>query len=97
MTSATKVLESWIKSRPGPVQELAAEFPLLTKMMLPPPAPPGPAYWVIGYTEGDELVLSPIDPRVDWDRAMDERIRVCARHFRVSAAPASECEPQPSS
>lgn len=70
-------LASWIKSRPKCVQQLAAEFPLMTQLHHV-----GKAHFVIGYTEDDMLIISPVSPLADWNNAMHKRARVCAQHFR---------------
>jgi hypothetical protein len=82
MPSVTKedefrTLASWIKSRPQCVQKLAAEFPLLTQLEFW-----GEAHFVIGYTEDDMLILSPVSPLADWNNAMTLRKRTYAKHFR---------------
>lgn len=69
--------ESWVASRPPCVQALAREFPVGTMFI----EPTGFA-WVIGYTEGDELILSRENPFVDWGRAVAARFYCDLDHVR---------------
>jgi hypothetical protein len=77
-------LTEWLKTRPAIVQRLAKEFPLLSRVQVPPHR----EYWyVVGWIEqpsecGDTLIISPIDPSVDYDKSMAARAHVCAEHYR---------------
>lgn len=69
--------EEWLKTRPASVRKLAAEFPKGTTFRLD-----GVTMYLVGYTEGDSLLVSPIDPEVDYGGALDARRRICAPHLR---------------
>jgi hypothetical protein len=73
-------LKAWLASRPESVQRLAREFPLDSMFNVN-----GQMYYLLGYTEQDVLILTPINPTTDdehYERAMKEQIFVCADHFR---------------
>jgi hypothetical protein len=82
--------EQWVASRPESVQKLAKEFPPGTRIKVR-----GQLAYLIGYTEGDSLIFSIIDPNRDFDKSMrDENKRyVCAKHFRDGAV--CSCEHKP--
>ncbi len=67
----------WLKDRPESVQRLATEFPPDVGIVLE-----GVIHYVIGYTEGDRLILSPVDPSVDLEAAHEEKVYLCASHVR---------------
>jgi len=69
-------VEEWLKTRPECVQKLAEEFPFTAMYNVEEP------HYLVGYTENDQLILSLIDPGKDYDRALEEKIYVCAEHFR---------------
>lgn len=71
---------NWIASRPESVQKLAKDFPLGTRAGME-----GKTFYLIGYTEEDMLIFSEINPREDFDGAQENKVYVCAEHFR-------ECE-----
>lgn len=71
-------LDDWLATKPKCVRELAAEFPPGTQLDIH-----GVTNWVIGWTENDALVVSELDPNVDFDAAHEQRGYVCAEHFRV--------------
>jgi hypothetical protein len=70
-------MEAWIASRPESVRKLAAEFPIESRL----DTPDGPM-WIIGYTEDDFLIISPINPFDDYDGAHEQKRYVCAHHYR---------------
>ena len=72
--------EDWLKTRPEAVQKLAAEFPLGMVIDVD-----GHVHYLMGYTEGDELIISPISPFDDYDAAYKERMILCAEHLRSRA------------
>lgn len=53
------------------------EFPLGTKVDMG-----GVMHHLLGYTEEDRLILSPVDPMVDYDGAVATRKYLCAAHLR---------------
>jgi len=69
--------QEWLKTRPPCIQALAAEFPLDYLVLLD-----GRVHYILGYTEGDMLMLSPVDPGVDYEAAMARMIYLCASHLR---------------
>lgn len=68
----------WLATRPKCVRRLAAEFPLGSEF----DTGGGKIMHLIGYTENDTLIVSPIDPSGDVDAAMECREYLCAEHFR---------------
>jgi hypothetical protein len=79
MTAMTnsKAMQDWLATRPASVQKLAAEFPPRTILIVK-----GITMHVMGWTEGDDLLVSPVDPYFDYDRAYATRQRLCASHAR---------------
>lgn len=77
-------VKAWLASRPESVQKLAAEFPGGTVIMFD-----GVSHHILGYTEDDTLILSPVNPGVDYDSAMSNRVYLCAQHLRDAAKEAS--------
>lgn len=72
-----QALAEWIASRPESVQRLAAEFPLGTVFDT------GKGRWyLVGWTENDSLIVSRVDPRRDYEGAMNSKQYLCASHFR---------------
>lgn len=74
-------IEKWIKSRPECVRKLVEEFPPNTAVDMPD----GKRYYLVGYTEGDELILSAINPYRGGDayeKALADSITICAQHLR---------------
>lgn len=69
-------LRAWLASRPECVQKLAAQFSFDAEYIID-----GTSYYLLGYTEQDKLILSPIDPNQNYDAAMSNKIYVCAAHF----------------
>jgi len=78
MSESYDSMEAWLASRPECVQKLAAEFPHGTQVT----DASGTVFYLLGYTEDDRLIVSPISPFDDYDRAMEERTYVCAEHLR---------------
>jgi hypothetical protein len=39
-------------------------------------------WYLCGYTEDDQLIISPINPWKDYERAISQRVYMCASHFR---------------
>lgn len=76
-------ITDWLATRPAAVQQLAADFPPLSQVELG-----GMSYFVIGYDEDIAtgaslaLVISPFDPRADYDVSMAFHRHVCADQFR---------------
>lgn len=70
-------VQEWLASRPESVRRLIVEFPPMTEIELD-----GVVHYVIGATEGDELLLSRIDPEDDYDGACESAVPLCAKHLR---------------
>lgn len=80
LSKAARILETWLEGRPDVIKQLAHEFPPGSKLEDPDGA--GTLY-VVGYNEGDMLVVSGIDPTVDYEGAANgARAYVCASHYR---------------
>lgn len=73
----TEMQMRWLASRPESVQRLAAEFPMDSVFTVK-----GVKMWIIGYTESDSLLITPINPDLDYEGAMAARRRLCAQHLR---------------
>jgi len=71
-------LSAWLASRPKEIQELAKEFPIGGQVEVPDEG----YWWIVGYGEGDRLLISPLRPDEDYDAAMNARQSVCAEHYR---------------
>jgi hypothetical protein len=68
--------QEWLATRPECVQKLAARHRLGARYNVD-----GVTHWLIGYTENDMIIVSPIDPSVDYDGANENRVHICASHF----------------
>jgi hypothetical protein len=77
MATPAPAFVEWLKTRPECVQKLAEEFPLGSKIDVA-----GIVHYLIGYTEDDRLVISPIDPSEDYDASYELREHLCADHLR---------------
>lgn len=71
-TGLEEAWAEWVASRPPSVQALCREFPLRTVF----------PFYLVGYTESDEVLVSPIDPAVDFTDAVALAFEVCADHLR---------------
>lgn len=70
-------IEAWLASRPECVQKLFAEFPPESKVRV------GNEYfYVLGYTENDEIIITLHNPGEDYDAAINDQRFVCAKHLR---------------
>ena len=72
--------EEWLATRPEFIQKLAAEFPLGSMFELD-----GATMFLVGYGEPDHLLISHINPSVDYDGALESRVVLCASHCRGHA------------
>jgi hypothetical protein len=75
--SEPRTIEEWLASRPACVQALAREFPVGSKLEIH-----GTVMHLIGYTEADRLIVTPLNPRKDFAAAVAAQEYVCASHFR---------------
>ena len=79
LVSTTDVeLGEWLKSKSDGVQLLALEFPAGTTFL----NSDGILLWLVGYTDGNALLMSPIDPHKDYDAAAASYVRVEANDVR---------------
>ena len=69
--------EAWLGTRPAAVQQLAQEFPLGSHWHVA-----GQVLYLLGYTEDDCLLVSPIDPAVDYQGALITKEYLHAAHVR---------------
>lgn len=75
-----KAYNAWLKTRPKRVQKLAKEFPMGTCVQFG-----GEMLHLLGWTENDSIILSPINPSEDYDGALDKKVYACASHLRKEA------------
>lgn len=71
----------WLAGRPASVQKLAEEFPFCCVLEIELEGDPV-EFYLIGYTEDDSLLVSPVDPIEDYAMAMLMKRTLCAGHFR---------------
>jgi hypothetical protein len=67
----------WLSKLPPQVQALAAEFPPGTVYEIE-----GDEWFVFGWGEHDTVLLTPVSPSKDYQRANAEKVHVCAQHLR---------------
>lgn len=72
---------AWLKERPECVQALAREFPVNISVEIG-----GALLYLIGYTEDDKLILSDVNPCLDYEQAIEQRQYLCASHLRDALA-----------
>lgn len=70
-------IEDWLNSRPLCVRRLACEFPPGARIT----APDG-VFVIIGYTDDDELLITPEQYIADYDAAVEHHLCICASHLR---------------
>lgn len=70
-------MTEWIASKPECVRKLIDEFPPFSVFALD-----GVTWYLIGWTESDRLIVSRVDPHVDYETAMASREHICAQHLR---------------
>ena len=73
----SELFKAWLKTRPESIQRLAAEFPLGTTFGIG-----DKKAFLVGYNEGDMLILSYTDPYNDYEKATTEQFYLCASHAR---------------
>lgn len=73
----SKGLDQWFKTLPEHIQPLAREFPLGQRIQ-----DDERLVWVIGYTDGESLIVSPINPAEDMAQAMFYKEYMCAQCVR---------------
>ncbi len=69
--------DEWLASRPESVQKLIAEFPLGSVFNVK-----DTTLYLLGYTENDMLIVSEVNPSVDYEGANENKKYLCAGHFR---------------
>jgi hypothetical protein len=68
-----KFLDLWLKTRPKIVQEMAAKYPpnsIITAK--------DEDLYILGWTEGGDLICSTTSPSVDYEKAMETKIYICS-------------------
>lgn len=83
-----RVFLKWLESQPDPVRQLAAEFPIGSVLSVK-----GGTWYVIGWSEGDELFISQTWLGDDYDKAIEERELIHASHVRNGQVPVALAEP----
>ena len=66
----------WLKSKPRVIRQLANRFPINSQVVLD-----GVMHYLLGYTEDEMLIVSPVLPSQDYDGAIEQRKYVCAHHL----------------
>lgn len=74
-----KTLEEWVQSRPASVQSLYKEFPIGSTFG----GPQGETWYLLRYTEDDMLIVSEINPAVDFQKAKRNQKYIHAHHYRT--------------
>lgn len=69
--------EAWLAERPECVRKLAAEFPPGTRIFHRERI-----WWLLGYTESDELIITDSSPFEDYDKAVEAKKIVHAQCIR---------------
>jgi hypothetical protein len=77
MDDIEKGFQEWLETRPESVRKLAAEFPLGSSIING-----DDVFYLLGYTENDMLIISDINPGVDYEGALENTQYVCASHAR---------------
>lgn len=73
-----KQWQEWIESRPPSVQQLAAKFPPESKFVIH-----GVRYYLLGYTEDEVLIVTKVNPALEYESAMESKEYVHASHFTL--------------
>ncbi len=71
--------ERWLEGRPEQVKALAREFPPKTSFE---DIYGRGIWWVLGYTENDCLILTPVNPGKDYEGAHTQKFYVHAQCMR---------------
>ena len=66
----------WGLARPKSVRRLMRKFTPGDSLEIH-----GQQYWLLGFTEGQDLIVSQVNPSEDYDGALASREHVCADHF----------------
>ena len=69
--------EAWLASRPYDIQLLVAEFPPMTEVTME-----DKLWYVVGYREGNGVLLSLHNPVHDYELATSDTVCVCSEHLR---------------
>ena len=77
-----EAFDAWVATRPESIQRLAREFPVGSVFVLP-----GRTLHLVGYAEAAEsgsdfLLVSEVDPHVDYEAAFASREPLCPEHVR---------------
>lgn len=71
----------WLSTRPPRVRRLAQKFPPGTKVVLD-----DRSHHVLGYSEDGKVIVSAVDPTVDYAGARAAKEYVCGHHLRRASA-----------
>ena len=77
-------MDEWLSTRPEWVLALRREFPWGSRVQVEGDEN-AEMWWVVGYSEGDNLLISPVSPYDDYHGAVSSLVPVCASHYRASA------------
>jgi hypothetical protein len=72
---------AWLASRPESVRAIALEFPLGLAVRVDG----GPLLYLIGYTEDEKVIFSPVNPGANYAGALEDKVYLCASHLREAA------------
>lgn len=69
--------KAWIASLPDNVQRLIGAFPLNSVFMIE-----GEKYYLLGYTEDELVIVTPVSPANDYDAAVEKRRFIRPEHLK---------------
>lgn len=67
----------WLASRPAIVQAVLRRFPPMTRVLVD-----DITHYVMGADEDGGVILSPVNPVLDYEGAMAEKLNICADCLR---------------
>lgn len=70
-------LQEWLQDKPQIIKDLATKFPPGTMIVIPDRG----EYHVVGWNEGNAIIVSRVDPFQDYDRAIENVEYICADHI----------------
>lgn len=71
--------KKWVASRPECVRRLMEKYPLETHWRF---CIDDELFFLLGYTEDAKLILSRINPNINYKKAMEIKEYVCAEHLK---------------
>lgn len=72
MSVLSNQFDTWLATRPPQIQALAKRFPLGTVINNS-----GSLMYLIGYNEGEALIVSPVDPSQDYEGSLKAKQYIC--------------------